>query len=145
MQIAEPRSKRDFFRGAWTAQGQEAAYRETCASLPGRGFLACDAEDRAESPHAFRLSVFGYSEAGSEVTYHGFSGSGSRRTLRSKVRDGVWRFHRQAEGRAPRRRWRTTIVPMEQGFSFREETSEAAGPWRETAALEYLRIADGSR
>jgi len=145
MQIAEPRSNRGFFRGAWSVQGQEATCCARCACLPGGGFLACNAEDRAVSLPAFRLSAFGYSEAGWDYSYHGFSGSGSHCTLRGQVRDGVWRFHGQAEGRAPWRRWRATIVPMEQGFSFREETSDGAGPWRESAALEYIRLADGSR
>lgn len=136
----DPRSRLDFFRGAWTIEGQEATYRETCMWLPGSGFLACSAEDLSESPPACSLSVFGYSAADSQYTYNGFAGSGSQRSLQGSIEDGVWRFHGQS-GRGPDwRRWQVTITPTARGFRFREEVSERSGTWRESVVLEYVRV-----
>ena len=140
----DSRSRLDFFRGAWTIEGQEATYREACGWLPGRGFLACNAEDRSESPPAFSMSVFGYSEADAQYTYSGFAGSGTQRSLHGCIDDGVWRFHGQS-GRGPGwRRWQVTITPTAQGFRFREEVSERSGPWRESVVLEYVRVPEAN-
>jgi hypothetical protein len=142
---SHPRSQLEFFRGAWTINGNQETYRETCEWLPGGGFMACNAEDRSETPPGFSLSVFGYSEADGDYTYSGFGGSGSLRSLRGSIHDGVWRFHGQSL-RAPEwRRWQVTITPTATGFHFREEVSERSGPWRESVALEYLRLPDSPR
>jgi hypothetical protein len=141
----DPRSDLEFFRGAWTLKGHEATYREACEWLPGRAFMACNAEDRSETPPGYSLSVFGYSEADAQYTYNGFSGSGSQRTLQGSLQDGVWRFHGQS-GRAPNwRRWQVTITPTSAGFHFREEISDRSGPWRESVVLEFVRLAKDAK
>jgi hypothetical protein len=141
----DPRSELEFFRGTWTIEGHVANYREICEWLPGRAFVACNAEDRSESPPGYSLSVFGYSDTDAQYTYSGFSGSGSQRSLQGSLQDGVWRFHGQS-GRAPNwRRWEVTITPTPKGFHFREEISDRSGPWRESVVLEYLRLPDDAR
>lgn len=138
----DPRSELEFFRGAWTIEGHDATYREVCEWLPGRAFVACNAEDRSENLPGHSLSVFGYSETDAQYTYSGFAGSGSQRSLQGSLQDGVWRFHGQS-GRAPNwRRWQVTITPTPKGFHFREEVSDGSGPWRESVVLEYLRLPD---
>jgi hypothetical protein len=141
----DPRSELEFFRGIWTIKGHDATYREVCEWLPGRAFVACNAEDRSESPPGHSLSVFGYSDADTQYTYSGFSSSGSQRSLQGSLQDGVWRFHGQS-GRAPNwRRWQVTIKPTPEGFHFREEVSDSSGPWRESVVLEYLRLPEDER
>ena len=137
---SEPRAELEVLRGRWTIEGQENSYTETCDWLPGGSFLVCRAEDRSEKEPSHSLSVLGYSERDGHYTYHGFGSSGTPRTLQGFFQDGVWRFQGQT-GRPPDwRRWQVTITPSERGFRFREEVSDKAGPWKETAALEYLRL-----
>jgi hypothetical protein len=136
---AEPHAQLEFFRDAWTIKGMETSYSEVCDWLPGGGFLACRSEDRSEGEPAYSLSIFGYASIDAQYTYHGFAGSGTHRTLRGEVHDGVWRFHGES-GRGPNwRRWQVTITPTDTGFLFREETSDRSGPWMEAASFEYLR------
>ena len=142
MAEVDPRAQLDFFRGTWTVKGQDTTFREVCAWLPGGGFVACNAEDRSDSSPSFSMSVFGYSVADTQYTYNGFSSSGTQRTLRGSLQEGVWRFHGQSE-RAPNwRRWQVTITPTSTGFHFREEVSDRSGPWRTAAEIEYLRMPD---
>jgi hypothetical protein len=138
----DPRAELDVFQGIWTVKGQEATYREVCAWLPGRGFLACNAEDRSEPAPGFSMSVFGYSAADDHYTYHGFSGSGTQRSLRGSLHEGIWRFHGESERGPNRRRWQVTIAPTSTGFQFREEVSDRSGPWRTAVEIEYLRVRD---
>lgn len=129
-----------FFAGTWTIRGHEASYRERCDWLPGAAFLACRSVDRSDEPPSHGLSIFGYLESDGLYTYHGFGGSGSQRNLRGGLQDGVWRFYGDS-GRGPEwRRWQVVITPTPGGFSFREEVSDRGGPWRESVALEFLRL-----
>jgi len=145
MADTDPRAQLDFFRGIWTVKGQEATYREVCAWLPGGGFVACNAEDRSDPAPSFSLSVFGYSAADDQYTYHGFSNSGAQRTLRGNLHEGIWRFHGESERGPNRRRWQVTIAPTSTGFRFREEVSDRSGPWRAAVEMEYLRVRDAPR
>lgn len=91
------------------------------------------------------MSVFGYADTDGQYTYNGFSGVGAQRVLRGNVDNGLWRFHGQSD-RAPNwRRWQVTITPTSTGFLSREEVSDRSGPWRETVALEYVRVAGTRR
>ena len=137
---AEPRAALEVLHGRWTIQGSESTYLETCEWLPGGAFLACRAEDRSEKEPSHSLSVLGYSQRDGHYTYHGFGSSGTPRTLQGFLHDGVWHFHGQS-GRAPDwRRWQVTMTPTERGFRFREEASDRSGPWKETAAFDYVRL-----
>lgn len=139
MAAEPPRSELAFFEGDWTIRGYESSYVEQCRWLPGGGFLACHAEDRSETAPSFSMSVFGYSDPDGLFNYHGFAGSGSQRTLRGALYEGVWPFYGES-GRGPAwRRWQVTITPTGTGFHFREEVSERGGPWTEARVLEYLR------
>lgn len=139
MATGSPRNALEFFRGDWTLKGHEKTYVERCDWLPGKGFLACHAEDRSEAQPSFSMSVFGFSEAEGMYTYAGFSGSGTQRSLRGNIQDNVWRFHGQSD-RAPNwRRWQVTITPTPDGFHFREEVSDRSGPWRVATEFTYLR------
>ena len=140
MATTDPRAELDFFHGTWTVQGQEATYNETCAWLPGKGFLACNAEDRSEKEPSFSMSVFGYSGIDGLYTYTGFDGSGSQRVLRGSHLDGVWQFFGSSERGPNWRRWQVTIKPTKAGFSFRQEVSDRGGPWTETVRIEYVRL-----
>lgn len=134
-----PRDALEFFNDSWTVEGQEAAFVETCEWLPGRGFVACHADDRTEATPSYSMSVFGYSDADGHYTYSGFGGSGTQRVLSGFLNDGVWHFQGQS-GRGPNwRRWQVTLTPTARGFHFREEVSDRSGPWREVASFEYLR------
>lgn len=134
-----PRAALEFFRGEWTVEGHESTFVESCDWLAGKGFVACHAEDRSESTPSFSMSVFGYSQADDQYTYTGFSGSGTQRSLRGNLHQGVWRFHGQAERGPNWRRWQVTITPTPQGFHFREEVSDKSGPWRLGVELSYVR------
>jgi hypothetical protein len=140
MAVPDPRSELEFFRGTWTIRGLERGYREVCEWLPGKGFLACNADDRSESPASHSLSVFGYSEPDALYTYSGFGSGGTQRSLRGSLHDGVWRFHGETHHGPNPRRWQVTITPTAEGFHFREEVSERSGPWRESVVLEYVRV-----
>lgn len=134
-----PRAALEFFRGEWTLKGHEKTFVERCDWLPGKGFVACHAEDRSEERPSFSMSVFGFSEADGMYTYTGFSGSGTQRSLRGNLHENVWRFYGQSD-RAPNwRRWQVTIRPTADGFHFREEVSDKSGPWRVATEFEYLR------
>lgn len=139
---AHPRSALEFFNGTWTIGGHEAGFREVCRWLPGGGFVACHSEDPADAPPSFAMSVFGYAEADGVYTYSGFNGTGTQRTLRGTLQDGVWRFFGQSERGPGWRRWQVTITPTPDGFRLREEVSERGGDWKEAATLDYLRLAD---
>lgn len=134
-----PRAALDFFSGEWTVAGQESTYVEVCSWLPGNGFLACHAEDRSEPKHSFSMSVFGYSDADGLYTYSGFGDSGTQRSLRGSLIDGIWRFNGQSDRGPNWRRWQVTITPHAAGFHFREEVSERSGPWRVANEIEYVR------
>lgn len=134
-----PRASLDFFRGEWTLKGHEKTFVERCDWLPGKGFMACHAEDRSESQPAFSMSVFGFSEAEGMYTCAGYSGSGSQRALRGSRHENVWRFHGQSDRGPNWRRWQVTITPTAEGFRFREEVSDQSGPWRIATEFEYLR------
>lgn len=134
-----PRSALEFFRGEWTIAGQESTYRETCEWLPGRGFLACTADDRSQAEPSVSLGIFGYSEAEGAYTYSGFNGSGTQRSLRGSVDEGIWRFHGQSDRGPDWRRWQVTITPTPAGFRFREEVSQRSGPWNLRADFDYRR------
>lgn len=139
-----PRAALDFFRGEWTIKGHETTYSESCEWLSGKGFIACNAEDRSEPESSFSMSVFGYSEADGQYTYAGFSSSGTQRSLRGHVHGGVWRFYGQSD-RAPKwRRWQVTITPTREGFHFLEEVSERSGPWQRSAEFTYIRRPKGA-
>lgn len=142
---SHPRAELEFFRGTWTVKGHEATLREVCDWLPGRGFMACNSEDRSELFASIFMSVFGYSDADGQYTYNGFSGSGSQRALRGNAHSGVWRFHGQSDRGPNWRRWQVTLTPTATGFLFREEVSDRSGAWRGSVALEYVRVADSPR
>ena len=143
MAAESPRAELEFFRGEWTIKGHEATYSESCEWLAGRGFIACNAEDRSEPEPSYSMSIFGYSEADGQYTYTGFSGAGTQRSLRGHVHSSVWRFYGQSD-RAPNwRRWQVTITPTPEGFHFFEEVSERSGPWRRSAELTYVRKRTG--
>ena len=91
------------------------------------------------------MSVFGYSVADTQYTYHGFSSSGTQRTLRGNLHEGIWRFHGESERGPNWRRWQVTITPTSAGFHFREEVSDRSGPWRTAVEIEYLRLPDAPK
>lgn len=134
-----PRASLDFFSGEWTVAGQESTYAEVCSWLPGNGFLACHAEDRSGPGHSFSMSVFGYSDADGLYTYSGFGDSGTQRSLRGHLADGIWRFNGQSDRGPNWRRWQVTITPNAAGFHFREEVSERSGPWKVSIEIDYVR------
>jgi hypothetical protein len=141
MSAKSPRAALEFFRGEWTIKGSETAYSESCDWLPGNGFIACHAVDRSEQKASFSMSVFGYSEADAQYTYNGFASSGTQRSLRGSVHDGIWRFHGQSERGSNWRRWQVTITPTPEGFHFREDVSDRSGPWRLAVEFTYVRKA----
>lgn len=139
MAAESPRAALEFFRGQWTIKGHETTYVESCDWQAGRGFLACHAEDRSEPKPSFSMSVFGYSEVDAVYTYSGFSGSGTQRTLRGSLHEGVWRLDGQSDRGPNWRRWQVTITPTSEGFHFREEVSNKSGPWKPGVEFEYVR------
>jgi len=134
------RSELTMFVGTWTIKGSEDSYRETVAWLPGGGFIACDAEDNSPDGGDYSHSVMGYSAAEGVYTHVGFHRSGSYRSLRGTLRDGVWRFFGQSERGPNWRRYLATISPSAEGYSFVEEVSDRGGPWRISVERTFLRL-----
>lgn len=128
-----------FLVNDWTIEGAEATYRENCEWYAERSFVVCNTEDRESGEPVYRVSIFGWSVATQNFTYHHYAqnGRGRTETCFANESGGLICLSQRRDG-AKLIESRSYTVPLDGGAAFRAERSENGGPWTETVNLKYV-------
>ncbi|HZW15458.1 MAG TPA: hypothetical protein VFF66_04290 [Brevundimonas sp.] len=128
-----------FLVNDWTIEGSEAGYRETCRWYHQRSFVVCETVDQTGGTPDHSVSIFGWSAATNNYTYHHYAQNGRSRSETC--------FANELQGLTCLGEWRTDaglvqsrshIWPVDGGAAFRNERSVNGGPWSETVRLKYV-------
>jgi hypothetical protein len=135
----EVEQKLAFLVNDWTIEGYEQRYRETCIWFEGRSFVVCQTLDETEASPARSVSIFGWSAATNNFTYHHYADDGRSRseTCFANELKGLTCLNERRDG-AKLIESRSHIWPVAGGAHFRNERSENGGPWKETVSLKYV-------
>ncbi len=104
----------------------------------GRFLIQRTTYDAAEIPNA--ISVIGPPEDGDGLVMEYFDSRGVRRTYRTSLEDGVWRWWRDVPDFAQR----YTAVLAPDAFSAHGELAQTPGQWGDDLAVTYRRTTDGA-
>jgi hypothetical protein len=135
----EVEQKLAFLVNDWTIKGYEQKYRETCTWFEGKSFVICRTFDETEARPGQSVSIFGWSAATKNFTYHHYADDGKSRseTCFATELKGLTCLYERRDG-AKLIQSRSHIWPVAGGAEFRNERSENGGPWKETVRLKYV-------
>jgi hypothetical protein len=128
-----------FLANDWTIKGAEATYRENCEWYSERSFVVCNSEDSESGKPVRSVSIFGWSAASQNYTYHHYAEDGRSRseTCFANNQGGLTCLGQRRDG--PKLvESRSHIWPVQGGADFRSERSENGGAWKETVRLKYV-------
>lgn len=128
-----------FLVNDWTIEGAEATYRENCEWFAERSFVVCRSEDRESGEPVHSVSIFGWSAATQNYTYHHYAQNGRSRseTCFANQQGGLTCLGQRRDG-AKLIESRSHIWPIGEGAAFRSERSQNGEAWTEAVSLKYV-------
>lgn len=140
----DPGDLPDFFAGAWTLEGHEETFRETCEWLAPNAFLVCNGTDTDPKEPGRWITLLGYSHAEKTYNFTAFDGGGGKSTFSGWLRGNLWVFTSEQVIHGESSRLQITITPTSDGYLLREEESVNGGPWKVTLEERHLRLPKAS-
>jgi hypothetical protein len=136
---AEVEQRLSFLVNDWTIEGAEATYRENCEWYADRSFVVCNSEDRDGGTPVRSVSIFGWSAATQNYTYHHYAQNGRSRSeiCFANERGGLTCLGQRRDGRKLIES-RSHIWPVQGGAAFRNERAENGAAWKEVVSLKYV-------
>ncbi len=133
---SEVEQRLSFLVDDWTIEGAEATYRENCEWYAERSFVVCNSQDGESGKRMQSVSIFGWSAATQNYTYHHYGQNGRSRseTCFADEQGGLTCLGERRDG-AKLIESRSHIWPVASGAAFRNERSENGGLWKETVSL----------
>lgn len=128
------------FEGRWTIRGMEDHFNEVGEMFPGGRHIVCYATSQKGETVGRHMSIITWSEEEGCYLYFGIGSSGSVRTHRGQVAEGVWTFSGTSKTNGVSCAIRITIRPTNEGFHFLEERSEDGLAWTTDADFDYIRL-----
>ena len=128
-----------FLVNDWTIEGAQATYRENCDWYADHSFVVCNTIDREGGVPDHSVSIFGWSAATQNYTYHHYGQNGRSRseTCFANQQGGLTCLGQRRDG-STLIESRSHIWPIPGGAEFRSERAENGGPSEETVRLKYV-------
>lgn len=134
------REKLAFIVGAWTIEGMEDTFNETCEWFHNRSHVVCNSEERSTDGVSRGVSVFSWSPRLGRYLYYHYGSSGAAHALDVFIVDRTLRATRERRVSNDLIREQVLMAPRpDGGFDFLEEVSTNGSPWTESVRLRYVR------
>lgn len=140
------RDKLGFLVRAWTVEGKEDTFTETCDWFHDRSHVVCNSETVTPEKISKGVSVFSWSAQTGRYLYYHYGSSGVAVEMDVFLVDGGLMATYEREVGRDLVREHVWMMPRPDGsFDFREDDSVNGGPWKTVAQFHYIEKRAGSK